>query len=93
MTAAGIKRLRQRLSLTQTQFAQVLGVHPLTVSRWERDEVHPDGATAQLLRVIEARSRGRQPSEGEKAMLLTAVATGAAIGGLVALLAWLFGKE
>lgn len=93
MSATDVRKLRERLRMTQAQFGRVLGVHPLTVSRWERQEVHPDGATAQLLRVLETRSRGRQPSEEERDMLLTALAAGATIAGLVALLAWLFGEK
>jgi DNA-binding transcriptional regulator YiaG len=31
------KITREALSLTQVQFAQILGVHPLTVSKWERE--------------------------------------------------------
>lgn len=29
---------RQRLGLTQAQLAQLLGVHPMTVSKWERGD-------------------------------------------------------
>jgi putative transcriptional regulator len=32
---------KTKLNLTQVQFAQLLGVHPLTVSKWERGELKP----------------------------------------------------
>jgi len=36
MNAENTKLTRQALGLNQVQFAQILGVHPLTVSKWER---------------------------------------------------------
>ena len=33
-----VAALRAKLGLTQAQFAQLFGVHPMTVSKWER---HP----------------------------------------------------
>lgn len=35
MNATDIRRLRLALGLKQAQFAQLLGAHPVTVSRWE----------------------------------------------------------
>ena len=57
MTGSEIKALRKRLRLTQRKFARVLGAHVITVSRWERGEVRPDGVTLRLLRVLDKRSR------------------------------------
>lgn len=37
MTGAEVKSIRESLRLNQAQFAQLLGVHSLTVSKWERD--------------------------------------------------------
>jgi transcriptional regulator with XRE-family HTH domain len=36
MTGSEMRRLREKLGLKQTELAQRLGVHPMTVSRWER---------------------------------------------------------
>ena len=36
MTAAEVLSVRTELGLNQVQFAQLLGVHPLTISKWER---------------------------------------------------------
>lgn len=38
MTPSEIRSLRTSLNLGQAEFAQMLGVHPMTVSRWERKE-------------------------------------------------------
>jgi putative transcriptional regulator len=38
MNPAHMVRLRQRLGLTQPQLAQLLGVHAMTVSKWERGD-------------------------------------------------------
>ena len=36
MNASNSKLTRESLGLNQVQFSQILGVHPLTVSKWER---------------------------------------------------------
>ncbi|WP_370307574.1 helix-turn-helix domain-containing protein [Sinimarinibacterium flocculans] len=38
MQPRDIKRIRERLGLSQAQFAQLVGVHAVTVSRWERGD-------------------------------------------------------
>jgi len=35
MTPSAVKRLREQLGLTQPELAKEIGVHPITVSRWE----------------------------------------------------------
>lgn len=47
MTAAEIKELRARLGLSQTEFAALIGVHPITLCRWETDRCQP--TTFQLV--------------------------------------------
>lgn len=37
LSRAEIRQIREGLNLTQVQFATLLGVHPLTVSKWERE--------------------------------------------------------
>ncbi len=41
MTGKDIRRIRKKLAMNQTQFAQLLGVHQITVSNWERDVSEP----------------------------------------------------
>jgi len=36
-----VKQLRTKLGLAQPEFGQLFGVHPMTVSRWERQELTP----------------------------------------------------
>jgi len=35
MNPNAVRRLRARLALTQTRFAALLGVHKITVAKWE----------------------------------------------------------
>ena len=41
MNATDIRSTRARLGLSQVEFAQLTGVHPITVSKWERAESVP----------------------------------------------------
>jgi transcriptional regulator with XRE-family HTH domain len=45
--------------MTQRQLAEKVGVDPITVSRWERDEVPP----SEVNRVMLARLFGKHPDE------------------------------
>ena len=40
-TADAIRNIRKVLGLTQTQLGQLLGIHSLTVSKWERGVLTP----------------------------------------------------
>jgi transcriptional regulator with XRE-family HTH domain len=60
MTAAEVARLRKRLGLTQEGLAKELGVHPMTVSRWERGTVNIPEPTARLLRILAASKKGKR---------------------------------
>ena len=52
MTGTDVQRLRRRLGLTQAALARKLGVHTLTVSRWECDRVQVTEPMARLLRLL-----------------------------------------
>jgi DNA-binding transcriptional regulator YiaG len=54
MTSADVQRLRRRLGVTQVELAARLGVHPLTVSRWERGQVRVTEPMARLLKLLAA---------------------------------------
>lgn len=41
MSVNEVKDTRQKLGLSQTEFAQIAGVHPITVSKWERGAAAP----------------------------------------------------
>jgi len=46
---------RQKLGLSQTQFAGMLGVSPRTLQDWEQGRREPSGAAKALLRIAAAR--------------------------------------
>ena len=48
-----VARLRARLALSQTVFAQALNVSAETVRSWEQEKRVPDGAALRLLQVAE----------------------------------------
>lgn len=53
MTAKKIRSLRIREKASQTVFAAYLNVSPGLVSKWERGEKHPQGASLKLLSLVE----------------------------------------
>ena len=53
MTAKKIRALRTREKASQTVFAAYLNVTPSLVSKWERGEKHPQGASLKLLSLVE----------------------------------------
>ncbi|TAH35108.1 MAG: helix-turn-helix domain-containing protein [Planctomycetota bacterium] len=55
MDAAAIARLRRRLRLTQPALARILGVHAMTVSKWERGVLRP---SRHQLAILDAVARG-----------------------------------
>jgi putative transcriptional regulator len=53
MTPKKIRALRTREKASQTVFAAYLNVTPSLVSKWERGEKHPQGASLKLLSLVE----------------------------------------
>ncbi len=53
MTPKRIRALRTREKASQTVFAAYLNVTPSLVSKWERGEKHPQGASLKLLSLVE----------------------------------------
>ncbi|MEC8428214.1 MAG: NadS family protein [Pseudomonadota bacterium] len=49
-----VKAIRERLRVSQDQFALILGVSKRTVENWEQGRRHPTGAARSLLRIVEA---------------------------------------
>lgn len=81
--------MRDRLSLSQTQLAQLLGVHPLTVSKWERGLLTPSPHQETMLRSF--RKAAKKPDVGEQ--VATALLTVGVAFALLLLLEAAFGKE
>jgi len=55
-----IKRLRERLILTQEQFAQKLGVSFSTVNQWENGHRRPQPYLLRRLQEMDAETRGER---------------------------------
>ena len=49
---SGIRAVRERTSLSQSEFARLIGVSVKTLQNWEQDRRHPTGPAAALLRII-----------------------------------------
>lgn len=50
--AVAIKKLRKKLLLTQSEFAELLGVKLVTVSRWESGKFEPTMRMKRKLREL-----------------------------------------
>src|SRR5437868_6412447 len=50
--ASGIRAIRERTSLSQSEFASLIGVSVKTLQNWEQDRRHPTGPAATLLKII-----------------------------------------
>lgn len=50
--AEGIRTLRERLGLTQGKLAELVGVHAMTVSKWERGQLAPAPYQAAILAAL-----------------------------------------
>ena len=72
MNADGILKLREQLGLTQVEFAQVVGVHPITVSKWERGEAVPSAYQNALFEQFREGARSRKVRETLKGILIGA---------------------
>lgn len=73
MTPKEVLDIRTRLSLSQGQLADLLGVHPLTVSKWERGLLRPTAHQETLLESFsKARKANKTVGEEAKDALVTA---------------------
>jgi putative transcriptional regulator len=50
--ASGVRAIRERTSLSQSEFANLIGVSVKTLQNWEQDRRRPTGPAAALLRII-----------------------------------------
>jgi putative transcriptional regulator len=51
--ASGVKVIRERTSLSQSEFADLIGVSVKTLQNWEQNRRRPTGPAAALLSIIE----------------------------------------
>jgi putative transcriptional regulator len=52
LQSSGIRAIRERTSLSQSEFAHLMGVSVKTHQNREQDRRHPSGPAAALLRII-----------------------------------------
>lgn len=50
--AAGVRSIRERTKLSQSEFARLIGVSVKTLQNWEQDRRQPAGPAAALLKII-----------------------------------------
>jgi DNA-binding transcriptional regulator YiaG len=72
MNATDIRKMRGRLGLNQVQFAQLAGVHPITVSKWEREEAEPTVYQNILFEEFQRAARDKEVRETLKKVLIGA---------------------
>ena len=57
MTGEEVRRLRRQLGVTQVELAQLVGVAPNSVARWERGEMRVRESAARLMRLLAQQRR------------------------------------
>lgn len=72
MNASDIQKLRKQLGLNQVEFAQLSGVHPITVSKWERGEANPTSYQSALFDQFREAARKKVVRETLKNILIGA---------------------
>jgi putative transcriptional regulator len=72
MLGSEIRKMRAQLGLNQVEFAQIAGVHPITVSKWERDETCPSAYQNALFDQFREAARNREVRETLKNILISA---------------------
>ena len=82
MEAQTIKSVREALGLNQLQFAQLLGVHPMTVSKWERGVTAPTDYQGAFMSQFQAAAKNKIVRDELKNVLIAA--------GVIAALVLLF---
>jgi DNA-binding XRE family transcriptional regulator len=95
MTGNAIKDLRTELGMTSSAFAQLLGVNPSTLYRWEAEgekEAKTDPNAARILAAIQ-QARGAKGGEDLKATLGGALLLGGGLFALFKLLEHLFSDD
>ena len=72
-----IKLIREKLGVTQEQFAEMVGVHPRTIQNWEAGSAIPQSKRAILRQLMDAHNKEKanpnSPSSVEKLLEILAV--------------------
>ncbi|OGT47013.1 MAG: hypothetical protein A3E82_01970 [Gammaproteobacteria bacterium RIFCSPHIGHO2_12_FULL_38_11] len=54
LKASEIKKIREKVNVSQPVFAKLLNTSPETIKKWEHGDRHPTGATLKLLNLVAA---------------------------------------
>lgn len=73
MSSTDIHKFRQDLGLNQDKFGQLFGIHPMTVSKWERGILTP---TPYQVAMMEAFKKAARKEEIRKTLKNVLVAAG-----------------
>jgi putative transcriptional regulator len=52
ISSSGVRAIRRRTRLPQSEFARLIGVSVKTLQNWEQDRRRPTGPAAALLKII-----------------------------------------
>lgn len=72
MRSNEVKDTRRKLRLNQVEFAQIAGVHPITISKWERGETAPTPYHNALFAQFREAAKDKSIPETIKNALITA---------------------
>jgi DNA-binding transcriptional regulator YiaG len=72
MTGLEIRSIRQLLGLNQAQFAQLVGVHAITVSKWESGITSPTDYQVAFLSQYRVAAKEKKVREELKGVLIAA---------------------
>ena len=72
MNSAHIALLRKDMGLSQPEFGQLFGVHPMTVSKWERALLAPNEYQAALMREFQKAIKDEKARQAVKSVLIGA---------------------
>lgn len=86
MNPEEISKLRRGLGLSQAEFAQLFGAHPMTISKWERNALTPSAYQSALMEKFRQTTDAQKKVDQEKVKKLLVGA------GVVAALVWLLGS-
>lgn len=79
MQAPDIQRIREKLRLTQAQFGQLLGVHSMTVSKWERGVAYPTPYQQALIQEFDVAAQTKTVQKADISGLLVGVGIAAVL--------------
>lgn len=83
LNPAQVVEIRRSLGLSQTQLAQLLGVHPLTVSKWERGVSPPTPHQVAMLESFRKAKTARTEIGDQVATLLLTAGVAIALFALL----------